>query len=168
MSDGEIPTDTDAIDADAQRITAQLESIRQALRRAALAEARGYPIPLTAPQLKALQVLVDQLRTTGAGLSLTELSRRMALAHSTVAGIVTRLADRGILRRTTRPDDRRYVSIEFTDPVKQWLEHDLAAYRGRPLTAALRSATASQRETILDGLSILQGLLTDPSQSIDR
>ncbi len=73
---------------------------------------------LTPPQVLALEALVDHHRETGAGLSLSELSRRMGLAHSTVSGIVTRLERRGLLRRTTRPDDRRFVAIELTQPVQ--------------------------------------------------
>jgi DNA-binding IclR family transcriptional regulator len=42
----------------------------------------------------ALQVLVDEMRDRGSRLSLSELSRRMGLAHSTVSGIVTRLERR--------------------------------------------------------------------------
>jgi DNA-binding MarR family transcriptional regulator len=144
---------------DAARIAAHLEAVRRVLRESIWSQARRYPIPLTPPQVLALQILVDHLRDAGAGLSLSELSRRMGLAHSTVSGIVTRLERRGLLRRTTRPDDRRFVSIELSQPVKQWLERELPASRLRPLLAALGRATGRERAAILDGLATLERLL---------
>ncbi len=145
---------------DAARVAGHLEAVRRVLRESIWAEARRYPVPLTPPQVLALQVLVDQVRDTGVGLSLSELSRRMGLAHSTVSGIVTRLERRGLLRRTTRPDDRRFVTIELTGPVTQWLEHELPAVRLRPLAAAIGQASAEERTAILHGLATLERLLT--------
>jgi len=54
---------------------------------AVVARVRRLQVPLTPPQVRAMQVLVDQARDgrAGAGLSLSELSRRMGLAHSRVA-----------------------------------------------------------------------------------
>jgi DNA-binding MarR family transcriptional regulator len=83
----------------------------------------------------------------------------MGLAHSTVSGIVTRLERRDLLRRTTRPDDRRFVTIELTQPVKDWLGQELPALRLRPLTAAIGRATEQERTAILEGLATLDRLL---------
>lgn len=159
--------DDDRTCADAERITAHLETIRQALRRASWTEARRYPVPLTPPQVLALQILVDHIRDTGAGLSLTALSQRMGLAHSTASGIVTRLERRGLLRRAASEQDRRFIRIELAEPVKQWLDHDLAAARFGPLTAALHAATADERATILNGLTILRRLLEGHPEKTD-
>jgi DNA-binding MarR family transcriptional regulator len=149
----------EAVLKDAARIEAHVEAIRRVLRESILSEARRYRVPLTPPQVLALQTLVDHLREAGQGLSLSELSRRMGLAHSTVSGIVTRLERRGLLRRTTRPDDRRFVTIELTQPVKEWVGHELPALRLRPLTAAIGQATEQERSAILDGLATLERLL---------
>ena len=145
--------------ADAEMVSASLEAIRKVLRESIWEQARRFPVPLTPPQVLALQILVDELRDSGAGLSLSELSTRMGLAHSTASGIVTRLERRGLLQRTARADDRRFVNIELTQPVKEWLEHDLPASRLRPLAAALSKATEQERITILGGLATLQRLL---------
>jgi DNA-binding MarR family transcriptional regulator len=145
---------------DAARIAAHLEAVRRVLRESILSEARRYPVPLTPPQVLALQVLADQVRDAGAGLSLSELSRRMGLAHSTVSGIVTRLERRRLLRRTIRPDDRRFVTIELTQPVKEWVEQELPAVRLRPLAAAVSRASEEERTAILHGLATLERLLT--------
>jgi DNA-binding MarR family transcriptional regulator len=149
----------DATRDDAARVAAHLEAVRRVLRESIWSEARRYPVPLTPPQVLALRILVDHLREAGQGLSLSELSRRMGLAHSTVSGIVTRLERRGLLRRTTRPDDRRFVTIELTQPVKEWVGHELPALRLRPLTAAIGQATEQERSAILDGLATLERLL---------
>jgi DNA-binding MarR family transcriptional regulator len=150
--------------ADAARVAEDLEAIRAVLREAAWRHAREYRVPLTPPQVLALQILVDELRESGAGLSLSELSRRMGLAHSTVSGIVTRLEHRGLLGRTTRPDDRRFISIELTSPVKRWIERELPQSRLAPLAAALERASPTQRRTIVRGLGTLRELLREPSE----
>jgi hypothetical protein len=144
---------------DAAGIAGHLETIRRILREAAWEEARRYPISVTAPQINALRLIVEHQRDTGTGLSLSELSRRMGLAHSTASGIVTRLENRNLLRRTTHPDDRRISLIELPKPAMDWVEHDLAASRLNPLTAAIIAATADERHAILNGLAALERLL---------
>jgi len=145
---------------DAARVAAHLEAVRRALRDAISAAAQRYPVPLTPPQVAALEVLVDELRASGRGLSLSELSRRMGLAHSTVSGIVTRLERRGLLARVPDPEDRRFVRVELADAVKGWVEHDLPAARLRPLATALARADERERAVILKGLATLERLLS--------
>ena len=146
---------------DAARIAGHLEAVRRALRDSISAAAASYPVPLTTPQVLALQVLVDEVRASGRGLSLSGLSRRMGLAHSTVSGIVTRLEGRKLLRRVSHPDDRRFVRIELSDPVKEWLERELPAARLAPLADALRRASKVERAAVLDGLGTLERLLRE-------
>lgn len=143
----------------AARIAAQVEGIRRALRESIRAHARGYPVSLTAPQLQALQIIVEHLRQTGAGLTLSGLSEKMGLAHSTVSGIVSRLERDGVLRRAPRPGDRRYTQIELTDQSRQWVDHEMPAARLGPLEAAVRKATGEELEAILTGLATLERLL---------
>lgn len=150
---------SDADLEDAARIAGHLEAIRRVLRESIWAAARSHRVPLTPPQVLALETLVDELRNTGGGLSLRELSTRMGLAHSTVSGIVTRLEGRGLLQRSADPDDRRYVRIELAEPVKEWVGRELPASRLRPLAAALASATPRERSAILRGLATLERLV---------
>jgi DNA-binding MarR family transcriptional regulator len=130
------------------------------------AHAQRLRVPLTGPQLAALQTLVEELRQSGAGLSLSELSRRMGLAHSTVSGIVTRLEQRQLVQRMTQADDRRFVSIQLTGPVQEWLRDELPASHAGPLAAAMRKASARERELILTGIGTLHRLL-DASTSTE-
>lgn len=108
-----------------------------------------------------MEALVDSARETpgAAGLSLSELSTRLELAHSTVSGIIDRLQRRDLVRRTTRPDDRRYVRIEITARVHDWLQQELPALRLRPLIAALDQASAQERDDLIRSLALLQALL---------
>lgn len=143
----------------AARIAGQVENIRRVLRESVWAQARGYPVSLTAPQVQALQVIVEHLRRAGTGLSLSDLSEKMGLAHSTVSGIVSRLERDGVLRRTARPDDRRYTQIELTGEARQWVEHEMPAARLGPLETAVRKATSEELAAILNGLATLERLL---------
>ncbi|HEX5121106.1 MAG TPA: MarR family transcriptional regulator [Pseudonocardiaceae bacterium] len=162
-SDVAADKDSGVARTDAARVAAHLEAIRRVLRDAAWAEARRHSISVTAPQLHALQILVEHLRDTGSGLSLSDLSQRMGLAHSTVSGIVSRLEARNLLQRTTPPDDRRFSLIELTTPAMEWVEHDLPASRRSPLAAGLAKASAEERTAILDGLAALERLLAGGS-----
>jgi DNA-binding MarR family transcriptional regulator len=150
----------------AVRAAAHLEAIGRVLSRTRWAEARRLPIPLTPPQMLAMQVLVESARNEPGvrALSLSELSERMGLAHSTVSGIVARLERHGLVDRTVRSEDRRYVRIHLTDKVRHWLAHDLPALGIEPLTAALTQATPAEREAIMTGLSALARLL-EPAAS---
>lgn len=146
-------------DADAQQAEALLRAIQKVMRDAIWTQARDLEIPLTPPQVYALSVLVDELRAGGSGLSLSDLSARMGLAHSTVSGIVTRLEQRSLLRRTEDPADRRYLRIELEPPVRDWIDRDLPAAKLRPLAAAFGQATGDERAAILSALATLGRLL---------
>jgi MarR family transcriptional regulator, organic hydroperoxide resistance regulator len=143
----------------AARIHEQLEAIRRVVDESIWAAARSQPVPLTRPQLLALDVLVEEWRQSGGGLSLSELSSRMGLAHSTVSGIVDRLERRGLLERRPRAEDRRFVDIALTEGVREWVAHDLPASRLRPLAAAMEAATARERTAVLKGVETLRRLL---------
>jgi len=150
---------------DAARVARHLDAIHRQLRNAAWAAARDHPVPLTAPQLTTLQLLVDDLRAGTPGPSLRQLSERIGLAHSTVSGIVSRLEARGLVRRSTRVDDRRMTTIELTAPVKDWVREDLVARRLSPLEAALARATSDERAEIQRALETLERLITASDES---
>jgi DNA-binding MarR family transcriptional regulator len=136
-----------------------LDTIRKRLRGAIEAHAQELRVPLTGPQLLAVQFLFEELRASDSGLSVSALSRRMGLAHSTVSGIVDRLEQRELVRRVTRPEDRRFVSIELAPAVRQWLERELPAARLGPLVEALDAASPEERDLVLRGLETLRRLL---------
>jgi MarR family transcriptional regulator, organic hydroperoxide resistance regulator len=150
---------------EAAQASEHLEAIQKVVRDSIWEQSRRLPSPLTPPQVLALQVLVEHLRETGAGLSLSQLSQRMGLAHSTVSGIVSRLERQRLVRRSPDPDDRRFVHIELTRPVRGWLEDELPKSRLSPLAAALDKANRRERTAVLDGLATLHRLLKEGSRS---
>src|SRR5215470_20134406 len=97
----------------AAEIDRDLRAVRQILRRPVEAEiARGQ---LTAPQQGAMAVLFRS-----DGLSLKELSKELGLAHSTVSGIVDRLAKRSFVKRQAGDSDRRITRIAVADHVREY------------------------------------------------
>jgi DNA-binding MarR family transcriptional regulator len=143
---------------DAAAVADDIHAISRLLHRSVLAQTRRLPVPLTPPQARAMQTLVEAHRD-GAGLSLSQLSARMGMAHSTVSGIVTRLVRLGMVRRTTWDGDRRHVRIELTDQVRTWVARDLPRLRRRPLAMALAGMTAEQTAALRDNLALLRQLL---------
>jgi DNA-binding MarR family transcriptional regulator len=151
-----IPTQPEALAALAHQIEEQLTRIRTRLRKPlASAVAAGR---LTAAQQTAMRALVR----SPDGLSLKALSQQMGLAHSTVSGIVDRLAARGMVERTRVASDARFTSITPTEAVRDFLKTELPALTLGPLLEALERATPAQRETIRQGVNLLHELTQAP------
>jgi DNA-binding MarR family transcriptional regulator len=104
-----------------------------------------------------MQILV-RLDGSG-GLTLKELSRQAALAHSTVSGIVDRLEKRGLVIRQTDGEDARRSRITVTEPVRNFVCEQLPDLTMRPLLEGLRRATPAQRTKISEGLRALRSVL---------
>lgn len=143
---------------DADALAEHIHAIDRLLRQAVLTEARRLPEPLTPPQARAMEALVEADRR-GSALSLSQLSEQMGLAHSTVSGIVARLERRGLVHRTTWTRDRRHVRIEPSTEVRDWVSGDLPRLRRRPLEDALADMSAGQAAALRDGLARLRRLL---------
>ncbi|MCL5958346.1 MAG: MarR family transcriptional regulator, partial [Chloroflexi bacterium] len=109
---------------------------------------------LTVPQLGVLSELVE-----ADGLSLNELSERMRLAHSTVSGIIDRLERREMVVRRADPIDRRFIRIYLSDPIKTYVQEVMPARRLGLLVEVLRCVGPEERAVILEGLSLLCGVL---------
>lgn len=145
----------------AQDLAAQLDSIRGTLRAIAWEQAERSSMSLTAPQLQTLKVLVSALRAGEASLSLSELSARLGLAHSTVSGIVDRLTQRGLLQRHARSGDRRFVEIGLDAQAQAWVTDELPDLRIERLQSALARTTPARRAAILRSVRELAALLAD-------
>ena len=69
---------------------------------------------LTLPQLRVLfQVRRSPKITTG------QLARCMGITMSTTSGLVAKLADRGLVSRSSSADDRRQIPLELTEKGRQ-------------------------------------------------
>jgi DNA-binding MarR family transcriptional regulator len=65
---------------------------------------------LTLPQLRVL----FQVRRSP-GITTGQLAKGMGITVSTTSGLVTKLADRGLLTRGTSQDDRRQIPLELSE-----------------------------------------------------
>lgn len=93
------------------------------------------------------------------GLSLKELSARMALSHSTVSGIVDRLEWRGLVGREPNPNDGRYSRILLSEEVRDYVRQMSPSRSLGPIPRALRLASPEERSQIFDGVGTLRRLL---------
>jgi DNA-binding MarR family transcriptional regulator len=133
----------------AQEIDEHLSRVRQVLRQPLETEfARGG---LTGPQRSVMQAVVQSN-----GMSLKELSRRVGLAHSTVSGIVDRLAQKGLVARQPDKKDRRLSLVVPSKQVRDYVQKKLPALTMHPLQKALQQIKPAERAAILDGLRILR------------
>ena len=138
--------------AEAETIERHLRVIRRLMRASLRADLRLEP--LTRPQMHALEALVRH-----GAMSLKALSRHLALAHSTVSGIMDRLEQRGLVRREPDPADRRGVRLSVTPPVQDYMDSVLPLHRLEPLLAALYDASPEERGCVLEGVMTLHRLL---------
>jgi len=108
---------------------------------------------LTVPQINALEAL-----TREDGLSLKELSGRMALSHSTVSDIVDRLERRGLVGRRPDERDRRYSRIFLSENVKEYVRDVVPSRTLGPIIKALERASTEERAQALAGIRTLRRL----------
>jgi DNA-binding MarR family transcriptional regulator len=64
------------------------------------------------------------------GLSMGEISRRLMVSNGNVTGIVERLRREGLVRRQTRPEDRRSQLVRLTDAGRAAFEAMADAHEG--------------------------------------
>jgi len=129
-----------------------LTAIRQEIRRPVEAEfAKG---DLTGPQRSIMQALVRS-----DGRSLKELTAQVGLAHSTVSGIVDRLAKRGLVEREPNLSDRRHTRIVVSGEVREFMKEKYPIIAAHPLYDVLRAADATERNAIVTGIRTLRRLI---------
>lgn len=129
---------------------ASIDSFRRILRALRLAERRTQlQVGLSAAQLFVLHALSD-----GKEASLSELAERTMTDRSSVAAVVDRLFDAGLVVRGVSRADRRRAAIALTGAGRAVL-----ARAPEPptvlLMTAIRSMDAAQRAALATGLSAL-------------
>jgi DNA-binding MarR family transcriptional regulator len=103
---------------------------------------------LTLPQLRVL----FQVRRSP-GITTGQLARRMGITISTTSGLVTKLADRGLIARGSSDDDRRQIPLELSE-----IGHQLAgelAETARPFLEALAQELGDDLDGVLVALETL-------------
>jgi DNA-binding MarR family transcriptional regulator len=137
----------------AERMERDLSAIHHAMRKPLRSEvAKGE---LTRPQTAVMRIVVSR-----PGISLRELSREVSLAHSTVSGIVDRLAKRSMVERAADDGDGRIVRVRPTAIVTTWIEEQLPQLKVGPLQGALQRADPEEREHLAEAVARLRNLLT--------
>src|SRR5438105_10931775 len=82
---------------------------RRALRDLDVARLRQWEQSrITLPQLRVLYQIRRQ-----PGITTGELARAIGVSVSTISGLVVKLADRGLVERTTAAGDRRQVPLQL-------------------------------------------------------
>jgi DNA-binding MarR family transcriptional regulator len=138
----------------AEQVERDLGRIRRALRRPLEAEvAKGE---LTVPQIGVMREVVRH-----DGISLKDLSRAVSLAHSTVSGIVDRLAKRGMVERRTDAEDGRVSRVYPAAAVMEFVCNQIPELTRRPLEAALKRATEAERAKVAEAIRRLRELLEE-------
>jgi DNA-binding MarR family transcriptional regulator len=136
----------------AREADAWLRAVQQALRRPMEREvARGG---ITGPQLNVLQAAIR-----APGITLKALCEEIGLAHSTVSGIVDRLAARGLVERRRDLKDGRVSRIYPAASVTHYVEKHSSTLRLHPLAEALGALSPEGRRTAMAGLRLIASAL---------
>lgn len=142
-------------------ITVAVDAFRRLLRRLrVVARHTELATGLTAAQLFVLSAVVDT-----PGCSVSEIAQLTMTDRSSVAAVVTRLAERGYVTREQAHDDRRRASIVITSDGRR------AMRRASPpptalLIAGLRELPIAQLRALSNGLVSLtraMGIANEPA-----
>ena len=102
-------------------------------------------------QISAAQLLVLQRLAEAPTLSVNELADRTFTHQSTVSVVVTRLVDRGLIRRSRAGDDARRAVLALTAPGRALLQRAMTSAQGE-LIDALDSMSSARLRAIATGL----------------
>jgi DNA-binding MarR family transcriptional regulator len=125
--------------AERDELMAQLERIQQEFERRALSSMAEPLIstPLTMQQLKVLTMIaIDPEKATG-----HELAELLKVSVATMSGIIDRLAEHGVVRRTEDPADRRVRRLTVTA-------------EGSEMIRGLLSTTGTNPTPVLAGMAV--------------
>lgn len=153
MSDHEMSSRqaADSVRKDAQEIAGRLRALDRAINRQVHRDIAASG--LTGPQVRVIEVLFD-----AGPLSLKDLSARVHLTHSTVSGIVDRLARRKLVQREPDAGDRRVSRIHVTAEVGRYARTAPRRLYS-PLVDALRDVSPEERTRIIRTLTRLSDLV---------
>lgn len=145
------------IDADVEGIVSRMDKIGRYLQnafRASLGQA-GF----TKEEWKVIMALSRGVRSHG------WLCRDLDVSTGAMTNRLDKLEDRGLIKRTPDPDDRRGVLLELTDGGRERLDEyvDAGASREKELLSGLSAAEKSELNALLSKLLLsLQRREPDP------
>jgi MarR family transcriptional regulator for hemolysin len=121
-----------------------MHTVRREMRDAARAE-------LGMPQFRVMAHLFPGAMTN------RELAEAIGVSVPTMSRLVERLVKRGFVRRTQDPHDRRQAALALTPAGRRKYVTFQEAAQER-ISDHLKALNAGERETLLRGLSVLEGL----------
>ena len=104
---------------------------------------RAVAVHCTFPQFDVL----NQLDRDPGGLTFVELSRRLLVTAGNLTGIVDRLQDERLVRRTVHPDDRRAFRLTLTAKGRRLIRRAQQRHH-RALAALLGDVTQHDLRTL--------------------
>ncbi|WP_081943547.1 MarR family winged helix-turn-helix transcriptional regulator [Caloranaerobacter azorensis] len=108
---------------------------------------------LTVPQIMLIRILVKNKR-----LKVSEISKKMNLANSTVSGIIDRLEKQKILKKTRSSEDKRITYIELADKgreIGEYFHKTINSY----FQKVFEKVSEEDMKVIFDGLQTLKKVL---------
>lgn len=143
----------------------ELISLQSEVLHAALVHGADFwaRLDLTMPQLKVLLLLGQQGNAT-----VSWLAGRMHVSPPNVTGILDRLENHTLVRRTSDRQDRRVVRIVLTDEGRDLLS-EMEQAGTSPLVEAVRGLNQREQTALREGLraltAALRGAHHTPQQS---
>jgi DNA-binding MarR family transcriptional regulator len=134
-----------------QQIANQLLSIILPLTRSVAAELRHSESSLNSAHLGVLAMLSVR------PCNLSELAEYQGVSLPTMSGSISRLETRGWVQRERSTADRRIVLVELT-PKGQKRLAEMTQHAETYLVNLLGELSSAERETLADGLTVLQKL----------
>jgi len=118
---------------------------------------------ITIPQFRTMQTLVQ---LSGDGATNLELARRIAVSPPAMTAMIDGLVERGLVTRTTDPENRRQVLILLTATGEERLEAATAAIEHRMSKgiAQLSDAEAKELERGIAALEKIFGIVSPEIQ----
>jgi DNA-binding MarR family transcriptional regulator len=129
----------------------QLLEIIPLVMRTIAAELRRTGLILSPSQFAVLVMLQHRPHRLG------ELAEHQAVSLPTMSGIVSGLVERGWVRRTRSPEDRRVLIVDLTLAGHEKLGH-IGEQSAARLATLLASASEADRRELAAGLAVLRAL----------
>jgi DNA-binding MarR family transcriptional regulator len=126
--------------SDEESLGEAFSAVARRLRWASMQSLAEYDV--TPSQFRALRAVSHHgaHALEGGGVRLSELAQRLRIAARSATEVVDGLTEKGLVRRTPDPTDRRATLVELTD-------------RGHELGERMRAARATEADRVFEALN---------------
>lgn len=146
-------------DSAPKNVAKQFESPSHLIHRVAQISDELFRTENTKRDITHRQFLVLQTIERQQGISQTDITMQTGIDRSTMADIVRRLADKGLIHRTHTKNDRRKYEVRLTQDGRQVVE-GLIPSAQRVDERILEALPLEQRDSFLEGLRAVASRLT--------